>query len=69
MVIFRSAKKLNPHELAETLDCAIREVERHYVNDSKFPTLEEQLKISGISGFLLLSRNASLKNKFLISLR
>lgn len=47
MVILRSTKQVNPNELVDSIDIGIRELEKHHAFDSKFPTLEEQLKITG----------------------
>ena len=53
MVMSRSSKKVNPRELSESLDSAIKELEKHNSIDTKFSTLEEQLKITGMMLIML----------------
>jgi len=44
-MLLKSRKSLNAASLADSLDTAVKELEKQLSLDSKFPTLEEQLKI------------------------
>ena len=46
MILLKEKKMINSAmSMAENLDTAIKELEKHFSSDSHFPTLEEQLKI------------------------
>lgn len=46
MILIKDQKNTNSASaLADNLDTAIKELEKHFSSDTNFPTLEEQLKI------------------------
>lgn len=46
MILIKDKKNINSATaLADNLDTAIKELEKHFTSDTNFPTLEEQLKI------------------------
>ena len=46
MILIKDKKNMNSaSSLADNLDTAIKELEKHFSSDTNFPTLEEQLKI------------------------
>ncbi|XP_066922124.1 nuclear pore complex protein Nup155-like [Clytia hemisphaerica] len=52
MILLKDKRSLNSAaSVAESLDSAIKELEKHFISDTKFPTLEEQLKIGSYPNF------------------
>lgn len=46
MILIKDKRNINSASaLADNLDTAIKELEKHFLSDTNFPTLEEQLKI------------------------
>lgn len=51
MVILKTKKMNAPVNIMDNIESAIKELEKHQIEDSKFPSLEEQLKIASYPNF------------------